>query len=165
MSARILHAVPLAFAAVALAAGCAHELSGVRVVDTCGASGEMYVSSFSDTEGREITVQRVLPVTGNCEDIIVTRLRYDRHGALVRQTNEHSRCGVLESSTTALRSDRGWTIERSRNVDHDEHMDERSVSFSPASEHEPLELGDPQLACAQRNHERPDDSRPVVARR
>lgn len=146
MSAHVSLFARFALAAVALVTGCAHERFDMRV-DQCGAPETMDVSSVGDADGREVTVQRILPVAGNCEDIIVDRLRYDRAGALVGRAWEHQRCGVVERSITATRGEGGWLVERAHNVDHDEHMDEVARSFVPADELELSELTDPQIDC------------------
>lgn len=152
MSTTILQFIrPFAVAVVSLGGGCAYdEVPSSRHADTssCGAPAETYVSSRSERDGREIVVERMLPAQGNCEGIVLTQLRYDRHGVLVQRGDEHRRCGVIEESVTATRNDHGWTVERSRNFDHDERMDERSVSFVPIGEIEPSELRDPIIACA-----------------
>lgn len=86
-----------------LAPGCAHL---PQAVGTCGTPGEVYVTSTSDEDGRELLVERVLPGQGNCDDILITRLHYDDRGKLSRRVDEHVRCGVVEESVAAARGDR-----------------------------------------------------------
>lgn len=128
-----------------LAPGCAHL---PQAVGTCGTPGEVYVTSTSDEDGRELLVERVLPGQGNCDDILITRLHYDDRGKLSRRVDEHVRCGVVEESVAAARGDRGWTVTRSRDLDHDDRFDERSVVVVPATSFDDLRAEDTGIACA-----------------
>lgn len=149
MSTTIVQLGRLCAVAIIVGNGCAYdEVTNSQSDTACRAPAETYVSSRSESDGREIVVERMLPVQDNCEGIVLTRLQYDRHGVLIRRGDEHRRCGVIEESVTAVRNDRGWTIERTLNFDHDERMDERSVSFLPIGEVEPSELRDPIMTCA-----------------
>jgi hypothetical protein len=161
MSTSNLHIVGFACAAAALATlagACAREMYDSEFVSPCGFPTDTYVSSRSGDDGREVVVSRVLPAAGNCEGDLVTRLRYDDRGVLIRREDEHRRCGVLEQSVVAVRDDRGWSVERSRNVDHDEIMDEQHRSTEPAGAVEPSEQREPLIACAIAQAERQDGS-------
>lgn len=148
--------VGFAVVAAALAGGCVRELADVAPVASCGAPADTYVASRTDDDGREIFFARLLPPVHNCEGEVLTRLRYDAHGVLIRREDELRRCGVLERSVVAVRGVRGWTLERVYNRDHDERVDERSRSFVAAAAVEPSEQREPLLACAITQAERRD---------
>lgn len=140
---RLLHSV---LASVVLV-GCASGMQRARSTSSCAAQPDTVVSIAEDDDGREIVVERVGPVNGNCEDIYFTRLRYDAEGVLVRRTDEHHRCGVVEETVTTAHGDLGWTVERARNLDHDERMDVWSVSVPSTAEVQSAALQGPYLAC------------------
>lgn len=130
-----------------------------RHVGACGApSDEIFVSSYDYMDGHEIMVERWLPMKGDCEDKIITLLLYDRFGKLVRRGDEHHRCEQIEETMTAARDGPIWTFERSRDLDHDERMDEHWVSSVPAWEVKPSELQDAVTGCAVSHDERLHDS-------
>lgn len=134
--------------AVILGADCAHDSQLPQAVSACGTQSEIYVTSSSDEDGREFIIERTHPAQGNCDDVLVTQLRYDDHGALTRRVDERARCGVIEESEVAVRAGQGWTVERSRDLNHDDRMDERSVAFVPAATFARSDTEATEIACA-----------------
>lgn len=142
------HRLLFTLAAAMLGGGCVHGIHLPRAVASCGTPAEVYMTTSSDEDGREMLIERILPARGNCEDILITWLRYDERGSLSLRADEHLRCGVVEESVVASREGEGWTLKRSRDLDHDDRMDERSVSFVPAASFERLVPADAGIACA-----------------
>lgn len=141
--------------------GCAHDLQLPRVSETCDAAPETYMSSSRDEYGHEVVVERFFPAREGCEDLLVTRLRYDVRGELVGRADDLLLCGVPAGSMVAVRSAEGWAVERERHLD-DPRVDEL-VPASAAAGLSRFDSRGPALACALAGESAPPAAPPLLA--